>query len=123
MKAVADRAIEEVGRGGREPHKLPAGWSVQTVHEASGQQLGAVVIFDGHTQPVAAIPIDRRGDIPRNLAILRLLDVEEGSRDGRTRSPWVDLAIQAKHVARGADAKRTTERDRIAQYLWWAYVY
>ena len=59
------------------------------------------------------VPIDRQGNVPEELALVRLHQIEEGDRDGKPRVPTVDLAIQAKRVA--------TKGDRLAQYLWWIY--
>ena len=106
-------------RGSADPLKLPRGWSVQTLAKATGKHTGSVVVKDALDRIQGIVPVNKNGNIPKNLAIIRLLDIGEGDREGRMRSPFVDLGIQADHVASGA--KRTDETDRVAQYLWWLH--
>ena len=66
--------------------------------------------------PLATIPTDKSGRIPKDAAILRLMEVSEGDRKGRTRNVMVDIAVQAQNIAK---AKPKTEAGRLEQYLWW----
>ena len=60
------------------------------------------------------IPVDKKGNIPQDVAIARLMDVVEGDRHGRERNYWIDLAIDAKTVA---PAKPKSDEERLLQYL------
>lgn len=65
------------------------------------------------------IPVNpKTGLIPPTTSIIRFLDVEKGDREGRQRSPLVDLAIRAETIAQ---AKPADERGRLLQYLWWMF--
>lgn len=102
---------------------LPAGYSVK-IYPPLGTRLGrwrrgrqASVQFRGK-QIGAFIQVDNKGNIDEDTAILRLMDAKDGDRKGRQRNLFVDLAVLADTVA---TAKPKTERDRLAQYLWWIH--
>ena len=81
-----------------------------------GRVLNAHVSFpDGRN---FTIPVEKDGSISSNAAIVRFLDVEQGDREGKVRSPMVDLAVRADSVA---SDKPKTEEQRMLQYLWWMH--
>ena len=67
-------------------------------------------------QTIIRIPSDKNGVINQNLAIARLMQVEEGDRGGRVRNAFVDLAAAADTVA---PDKPKTDEERLTQYKWY----
>ena len=62
--------------------------------------------------PIISVPTDAKGNIPKEIAILRLVETE-----GKPRSSvLVDLGIEAKTQAKN---KAQTPQERLEQYLWY----
>jgi hypothetical protein len=64
------------------------------------------------------IPVDTKGRLAENTAIMRLMHVGEGDRQNRQRNVFIDVNVLADRVA---TAKPKTDRERLAQYLWWIH--
>ena len=69
-------------------------------------------------QTIIRIPSDNKGVINQNLAIARLMQVEDGDRAGRVRNAFVDLAVAAEDIA---PDKPKTDEERLAQYKWYLH--
>ena len=66
--------------------------------------------------PLISVPTDSKGNIPKDIAILRLVETE-GKGPGKPRSSvLVDLGIEAKTQAK---SKAQTPQERLEQYLWY----
>ena len=67
---------------------------------------------------LASIPIDGQGNIRRDQAIYRLMDVDQGDRKGKTRNAFVDIGIRAGTVA---PQKAQSDAELALQFLWWMH--
>ena len=66
--------------------------------------------------PIISVPTDAKGNIPKDIAILRLVQTES-KRPGKPKSSvLIDLGIQAKTQAK---SKAQTPQERLEQYLWY----
>jgi hypothetical protein len=72
----------------------------------------------GRGKTLIRIPTDSKGVIDQNIAIARLMQVEDGDRGGRVRNAFVDLATAADGIA---PDKPTTDQERLAQYAWYLH--
>ena len=93
---------------------------VVSMHEGTpgGGSFASVATKAKPNDPIVSVPTDKSGNIPKDLAILRLLDEREGSRTGRKRSALVDVGVEADQKA---PRKAKTDGDRLAQYLWYMH--
>lgn len=72
-----------------------------------------VLLKDDGEWIYARIPSDKNGNITTEAMAARLMDTTEGSRDGRTRNMFVDLAVEAK-IQNSPD-------DKAGTYAWYLY--
>ena len=109
-----DRRLKGGFRSGPEPEVFERGpWTVyQYPRHGEYEAFAAVHHKD---IPVASVPTDKTGNIPKDLAILRFMTEDEGG-GGRKRSVQVDLGIEADNKAK---LRAKTDDDRLAQYLWY----
>ena len=70
--------------------------------------LGWARIVDSKGKRLGAAPIDKDGYIPREMMVARLMDVDQGDRDGRRRNVLVDMSVDAKRIAPDKDPLQFT---------------
>ena len=71
-----------------------------------------------HSKILYSVPTDSKGNIPQDVAVARLLDIEKGDRGGRNRNAFVDLAVLSDTLV---PEKPTTDAERLQQYAWYLH--
>ena len=66
---------------------LPHGWTAEAFTPTKRGEIGSVTVRDATGTILGIVPIDRQGNVPEELALVRLHQIEEGDRDGKPRVP------------------------------------
>lgn len=111
------RAKQAYERFGTAPPKVFSRGPWKVYQYPSDSWNGPFAVVEDKAGHVAvSAPTDKHGNIPKDIAILRLITEEEGGRSGRKRSAMIDIGIEASEKAK---LRGKSEDDRLAQYLWY----
>ena len=90
------------------------GFVLRLVWPGTARRPGSALVVGNGTS--FYIPVNKNGDIPQDVALARLMHMEEGDRRGRGRNVLVDVAVLANTVAK---AKSVDDENRLRQYRWY----
>jgi len=70
-----------------------------------------------HGKQIARIPVDKDGYVPMSSLVERFLQVNEGDRNGKVRSPGIDRATDAKKIFKPDENGRFRPEEIVEWYL------